>query len=151
MQQISAFSSCVPAAVRFTSWFRPAPSAPQEKAEAVRRKQMKHVLFTTPEVVEVSNGVARALLVGSTGGLLVGWHCRGRQTAYVCLLLPRRLCDWHRSSSSCLLMLHCTQRHSTFTHASPQAGEEVTVYYNPNNSALPGRNQIWIKCALRGS
>ncbi|KAI7836090.1 hypothetical protein COHA_010018 [Chlorella ohadii] len=51
--------------------------AAQEKAEAVRRKQMKHVLFTTPEVVE--------------------------------------------------------------------AGEEVTVYYNPNNSALPGRNQIWIK------
>lgn len=25
------------------------------------------------------------------------------------------------------------------------------MYYNPNNSALPGRNQIWIKCALRGS
>lgn len=33
------------------------PSVPppsQDKAEAVRRKQMKHVLFTTPEVVEVS-------------------------------------------------------------------------------------------------
>lgn len=31
--------------------------AAQEKAEAVRRKQMRHVLFTTPEVVEVGWGV----------------------------------------------------------------------------------------------
>lgn len=28
----------------------------------------------------------------------------------------------------------------------PQAGEEVTVYYNPNNSVLPGREKIFIKC-----
>lgn len=32
---------------------RAAREAAQDKAEAVRRKQMRHVLFTTPEVVEV--------------------------------------------------------------------------------------------------
>lgn len=26
-----------------------------------------------------------------------------------------------------------------------QAGGEVTVYYNPNNGALPGRERVWIK------
>ncbi|EFN55259.1 hypothetical protein CHLNCDRAFT_134595 [Chlorella variabilis] len=51
--------------------------AAQAKAEAVRRKQQKHVLFTVPEV--------------------------------------------------------------------PQAGQDVTVYYNPNNGGLPGRQHIWIK------
>ena len=28
---------------------------------------------------------------------------------------------------------------------SVQAGGEVTVYYNPNNGELPGREQIWIR------
>ena len=27
----------------------------------------------------------------------------------------------------------------------PQAGQDVTVYYNPNNGGLPGRQHIWIK------
>lgn len=56
---------------------RLAREAAQDKAEAVRRKQMRHVLFTVPEVV--------------------------------------------------------------------QAGQDVTVYYNPNNTSMHGREAIWMK------
>ncbi len=151
----SCFTRRVPAAVWFTSVFRPAPSALQEKAEAVRRKQMKHVLFTVPEVVEVSSrsdaGPAGWQQICVADGLVVR---RPEDCIPLLLALPPCRCGQHCSSSCCcsLSARHPIQSASPHTPTHHlQAGEEVTVYYNPNNSALPGRNQIWIKWALRGS
>ncbi|KAL4420307.1 hypothetical protein ABPG77_001397 [Micractinium sp. CCAP 211/92] len=65
------------AAAELAAQRRAKREAAQDKAEAVRRKQMRHVLFTQPEV--------------------------------------------------------------------PEAGKEATIYYNPDNTNLHGRQAIWIK------
>lgn len=66
------------------------------------------------------------------GGLFhIGWDLQG---VHVCSLplAAMRACPSRRA------LLH--------TRSQPQAGEDVTVYYNPNNSVLPGREKIFIKC-----
>jgi hypothetical protein len=47
--------------------------ATREKAEAVRRKQMRHVLFTSPEVVKVGSDGWAGLVWSGLGWAGLGW------------------------------------------------------------------------------
>ena len=98
-----------------------ARQAAPDQAEAVRRKQMRHVLFTQPEVVQVRGG-AQGGRVGA-GGV---WGDKGSEERYAYCLAAA----CYAGAAACML---------------PQAGQEVSVYYNPNNTVLHGGQRMFIR------
>lgn len=46
-------------------------------------------------------------------------------------------------------MFLLSQKHIVFTEPlDVQAGSTVTVFYNPNNTVLSGKSEVWFRCSF---
>lgn len=122
-------------------------------ARAVRAKQLRHVIYTVPEEVTVrgsGSGARQRLPLSCAPAAPPGLPCPAwlpplrsvlRSAARTCLLQP--CCGWRRPWSLLACCSPCSPSACPLS-APKQAGSEIEVHYNPDNTNLRGNGDIFL-------